>query len=864
MAAFGADDIRFMTELLVNTHFAKPFFFWLLLALPVLWFRFRDQRLTVIVWRSVILSLLILTLTDPQSVTEETQTTHEERIFAFDLSHSVPESIRRWMENTAQGAFSPNGQDRIFVFGSEVREIGNWREWLRGENSQQSALRPEKTNLEKLFTTLLDLPPAPRRVYLFSDGWETQGNVQRVLPAIADSELKINPMLPAGRSAFANIAVTKLLAPNHGDSGEVLNLKVVLENQNDREADGTLQLTRNGETLKTDSVKLKPGSQIFTYQTTLSEGSPAVYRASFTPRQPGLDRYAPDNQAVAWVMARSKARILLLNGTSRGGRYLEEILKRLGFDVASRTADAPPPPAPYDVVIFNNVEREKLSASYLSSIERHVAAGKGFLMLGDEASFAPGSYRRTPIENMLPVEPREQKREEKNRAVVLVIDKSGSMREENRILFAQEAAKVVARQLKDNDFLSVVGFDVSPFVVVPMESVGRLRGMINAQIDRLRPGGQTYFYPALAEAKRQLERQNAPIKHIILISDGETRGSQGELIDLVTVMKNEMRITVSSIAIGVEADIRVMKRISQYGGGLFHHVLDPSTLPQIVLQQIQDKPKEEPPRERDFVPAPDRGSELLAGFSPRSYPALRGYMETDLKRGAHLDLMIPRDDHKAPLLASWRYERGKSVALTTDLEGRWSKNWIQWGELQGFWSKILDWLRPGPSDEPVPLHEARVSLSANQPVLDLFVYEQASAESQFRFLASGKSGRFDGTLKKLAPGHYQAMLPISVPGEYRIELTEERRGRRILYPPVGYILPYDREAEITRPEFNTALLVQLAQASGGEINAKARDRLNKQDVTRNYQPMRQPLIILAFLCFIVEIAARKIIFSEPD
>ena len=209
---------------------------------------------------------------------------------------------------------------------------------------------------------------------------------------------------------------------------------------------------------------------------------------------------------MAWVTVRSKAKVLLLNGRSGGGRYLEEIFKRLGFEVTSRTADSPPAPTGYQVVVFNNAEREKFSTSYLASIERHVAAGNGFLMLGDEASFAPGSYRRTPIENILPVEPREPKREEKNRAVVLVIDKSGSMREGNKMLYSLEAAKVLARQLKDNDLLGVVAFDVSPFIVVPMESVGRLRSTFNSQIDRLRPGGQTYIYPALLEAKNLVKR----------------------------------------------------------------------------------------------------------------------------------------------------------------------------------------------------------------------------------------------------------------------------------------------------------------------------------------------------------------------
>jgi len=110
-----------------------------------------------------------------------------------------------------------------------------------------------------------------------------------------------------------------------------------------------------------------------------------------------------------------------------------------------------------------------------------------------------------------------------------------------------------------------------------------------------------------------------------------------------------------------------------------------------------------------------------------------------------------------------RYAGGKTIALTTDLEGRWSRNWIQWNDLQNFWTRIFDWLRPGPSEQPIPLHEARVSLSASQPILDLFLYEEASADSQFRFSAVGKSGKSEGTLKKLAPGHYQAPCRSQLP-----------------------------------------------------------------------------------------------------
>jgi hypothetical protein len=235
-------------------------------------------------------------------------------------------------------------------------------------------------------------------------------------------------------------------------------------------------------------------------------------------------------------------------------------------------------------------------------------------------------------------------------------------------------------------------------------------------------------------------------------------------------------------------------------------------------------------------------------------------METELKKGAHVDLTIPREDRRVPLLASWQYGRGKSLAFTTDLEGRWSRNWIQWKELQSFWEKILGWLRP--KEEPIPLHEARVSLSGNQPVLDLFAYDDASIDSRFRYAVSGKSGKTEGPLKRLAAGHFQTVLPISAPGDYRIEVTEDRRGRPVGYPPINYTLPSARDSELPRPDFNHALLAKLAQASGGEINPPPSAAAAKRQVTRNFEPVRQPLIVAAFLIFLLEVAIRKLLFSE--
>ncbi len=847
-----------MKNWFANLEFARPYFLWLFLLLPALWLRFADRRLWVLLGRTAILALVILTLADPQTTSQQSR--QEERIFAYDVSRSVPASMRTWMENATK-QLAPGNSDRIYTFGATAKESSNLNQALTGD---ASASQPEKTNLENLLTSLLALPAAPRALFLFTDGWETDGSVERLLPAAAAAGIKIYPMLPAERPAIPNVAVTKVIAPSQGMSGELLNVKVSLDNQNDRAVDGVLTLTRNGQPFKTEQIKLRPGSQSFSYQANLTDGALTAFQASFAAADAATDTFSADNHALAWVNVRTKAKVLIVNGSGGSGRYLDEIVRRQGFDVVSHGADGAPTPTGYKVVIFNNVPRERFSAGYLASIERHVADGGSFVMLGADVSFSQNSYRQTPIERILPVVPKEPpKQPEKNRAVVLVIDKSGSMRDDNRILYAKEAAKAVARQLKDIDLLGVVGFDDSPFVVVYLESMARLRGVIDNQIDRLRPGGQTYFLPALQEARRQLERVNASRKHVILLSDGVTRGSQGELVDLIASMKNDSKITVSAVAISNEADIRIMKRVSQYGGGLFHHTIDPSTLPQIVLEQLQDKPRDEPRDNRPLIPVQSGGSELLAGFGVRNYPAVLGYMETEVKRGAQADLIIPRDDQRAPLLASWRYGKGKSVAFTSDMEGRWTRSWVQWGGLQGFWGQILDWLSPG-EQNLIPLHEARVSFTGGQSILDLSVYEDSSANSQFRFSLSSKGGKTDGALTKLAPGHFQAVLPAISSGDYRIDVTEERASQRIPFPPVAYTLAYDRSAEVPRPEFNYRLLARLAEGSGGEINPRSPNTLRRESLSKNYHPVRQPLLILAFALFLIEIALRRFVFGESD
>ncbi|HET9916024.1 MAG TPA: hypothetical protein VFQ89_02875, partial [Candidatus Binatia bacterium] len=144
-----------MNNVFANLEFARPYFLWLLLLLPVLWLRLSDRRLWVLLARTAVFGLVIVTLADPQITSQHSR--QEERIFAYDVSRSVPASLRSWMESATK-QLAPGNSDRIYSFGGSAKESANLEAALTGDTS---ASQPEKTNLENLLHSLLALPAAP-------------------------------------------------------------------------------------------------------------------------------------------------------------------------------------------------------------------------------------------------------------------------------------------------------------------------------------------------------------------------------------------------------------------------------------------------------------------------------------------------------------------------------------------------------------------------------------------------------------------------------------------------------------------------------------------------------------------------------
>ena len=153
-----------LNTFLAEIVFAKPFFLWLLLALPLLWFRFRDRRFAVLLARSLILALVILTLADPQSASEESR--DQERIFAYDVSDSIPTSMRDWMKSSARPAPAPSRHDRVFVFGAARPGSATGEKYSMAIAPRMPARRRKKP-VWKIFSTRFWRCPPGRAVFTY-------------------------------------------------------------------------------------------------------------------------------------------------------------------------------------------------------------------------------------------------------------------------------------------------------------------------------------------------------------------------------------------------------------------------------------------------------------------------------------------------------------------------------------------------------------------------------------------------------------------------------------------------------------------------------------------------------------------------
>ena len=271
-------------------------------------------------------------------------------------------------------------------------------------------------------------------------------------------------------------------------------LKIGIKNFQEK-LTANLEIKLNDQLIKQEQVKLNAFSEILkTFDVGPLEPGKHKIQAKLIANGEELDEL---NLTIA---VKGKEKGLLLSGSLEDQKLLKPVAISQGIELESHINSIPELElSDYKFVILNNIANNKLPVNFNQKISDFVLAGGSLMMTGGNQSFGLGGYQNSKIAELLPVKvvDPEKKKKRLNLAVSLILDKSGSMKENAKLEYTKIAAKELLKTLKPEDYIGVIGFDEAPFVALKLERIATARQKAMQRIDLLFPGRSTRLLPAL-------------------------------------------------------------------------------------------------------------------------------------------------------------------------------------------------------------------------------------------------------------------------------------------------------------------------------------------------------------------------------
>lgn len=667
---------------------------------------------------------------------------------------------------------------------------------------------PGETRIDRALKTALNAVGADEesRIVLVTDGKADVGRSLQV--ARLAGELGI-PIYPFAVTSVPDAAVEllRLESPSRIGEGEIFRISALYFSRQAERAE--LILYRNGEEIGREALDLAAGGGVLDYELMISEGGLHALEAEL--RLP-YDT-ARGFRAATMVYVQGAPAILLLSGSDAGSPALARALRTQGFRVEERESSEFSRELDrlgnYSALILNELSAFDLSLDSMRTIASYVRdGGGGLVMLGGEGSFGSGGYYETPIEEILPVEmdpaaslfvP--------TLSMLTLLDTSGSMAKRNeegesKLEILTEAVIAAAGLLNPAFQIGVLGFDVSPEWILPFTQAGEQQA-IREGLARLSAGGGTELYPALEEAYRGLLSASAAVKHLIVLSDGLVQAAPFE--ELVLSMAAD-GITITTVAIGADADRPLMEKIARWGNGRSYYTGTIDSTPRIFASESMIVARRMLQNEL-FFPRLEEPHPILQGFEENEFPPLYGFQSVYPKRQAQTLLTAVEGN---PLLSVFRPGLGRTAAFTSGFDPRWGREWIIWQRFPRFAAQLVRWTaRPG-GDESATLR-IRSAGSGAEAVLEVRDPrgEPRSLDNPSLIVQSSAGSR-KLALRADAPGRYTADLEGLAAGELRLSAYDDR-----FLTMAGLFNDAGRERRAGPAD--TRLMRAIAEASGGRL-----------------------------------------------
>lgn len=816
----------------------------LLLLLPILMYfgwtywrerqRLKKSHITVLGIRILAVICLVFALAGPYILLPIKE---EQILFMVDRSASMNGTDGE-MANFIEESLQSKKDEQlagIYSFSSTLQTEAILSKTLKEVPKFTNIEATDQTNIEQslqLASGIVNSKKATRLV-LLTDGNETKGNALEFASKFKGSNISVD-VVPFHQPVSTDVSLKSFVTPQVAYVGEQQQL--VTEVHATAANKGELLLYENDKLVHKEAVELAQGSNVFTYKHTATAEGLVKYEAVVQVEQ---DAIFENNKLTSITMVQSEPHLLIVNGYDSASPIAAALGKQ---SISFNVVDAQSLPnelssyLQYNAIIFDNVPGHLVGEAKMNVIEQAVKNfGVGFTMVGGENSFGLGGYFKTPIETLLPVEMEIKGKEQlPSLGLVIVLDRSGSMYG-SKLELAKEAAARSVEMLRDEDTLGFIAFDDRPWEIIETGPLNNKEEAVDTILS-VTPGGGTEIYGSLARAYENLADLKLQRKHIILLTDGQSQSGNYE--DLIAEGK-ENGVTLSTVAIGQDADANLLEALSEMGTGRFYDVVDEQTIPSILSREtamisrtyIEDNP---------FYPTIYNASGWNTLFA-NGVPQMNAYIGTTAKQGASV---IAESEKEDPVLAQWQYGLGKTFAFTSDSTGKWTGDWARWQDWGTFWQTLISQMLPSYNDVA---YDVRLESDGS------FVITDPTNEAAFLdVVAVNEAGEeLETQLEAISASQIRAVVQAE-PGLIFFRIADEDQA----IFQAGISVPYSAEYEL-RP-VNDKLVEELTKQTGGSVLKEPKEVF--RDFTKkgaDRQNIATWLILAAMLLFFIDITIRR-------
>ncbi len=812
----------------------------------------RWRHNTIIFTRSIIYLLIILLLS---GIVFEHTSAIKTTLFLVDSSDSIrdknmgiefiKEALKDMGKEDEAGIINFGGNSAIEILPDKALKFSDI----------QTRIDSSYTNLESALVSAQSIMPweNKKRIVLLSDGRENAGNVLKQAKRMKENGYSID-IFPLVADMEAEVQLQELRIPDSVSRNEYFEISLNVRSNISTEA--MLYLYTNRTLTGQKKVHLNKGDNQFAFSDKSEDGGVVTYTVEVLPE---ADTFPQNNALSSFTYVQDIPKIMMVTDEEFGTNPFADILNEdmeLTVINSSQVPHEMSEMLKFDAFILDNIPADGLNDKFLANLEIAVShQGKGLLTTGGDKSYGPGGYYKTPLEKILPVNMDiKTKEEDPSLALILVIDKSGSMASGDygisKLEMAREAAIRATEVLNQKDTIGVIAFDDAYKWAVKPQKLDNLK-VIQDQIASIRPGGGTQILPPLEAAYDSILEMDSKLKHIILLTDGQAEKSGYE--PLIECLRNN-GITLSTVACGRSADFLLMKALAYGGRGRYYETDEFSDIPKIFAKEVFLAGKKYLTN-RTFSPVLSGYSDILKGID--TVPTLDGYVTTTAKNTANI---IFESDEGDPVLASWQYGLGRAVAWTPDVHGIWTYDWMSWNDSSAFWKNVVSWLVQQNMSKG---YSVATEIEGQQGTITIRAEDNAfmTANSASGTLINPDGTKQDIKLHPSAPGEYKGTFENLSSGVYIADITltgDEGQTERI---STGLIMPYSREYDLLS-EHDGTLIQKIAYEGGGRVLTDPKDVFSGQlqAVAGKRNPAPEILILLTLL-FMLDIAIRRIKFN---